>query len=204
MFLLLVILKANIFLERFMEKNCKKINQKEFSVKKVIKRKVVKLYVKWKGHHSSFNSWIDKLDIVWMSKYFPELKSSGGRVKVELDLSNYEIKADLKNATGVDTSKIAKNVDLASLEFNVDKLDIDKLKNVPGGFSSLNSKIDKINIGKLETTPVDLTKISDVVENKVVWKTEYNAKIKYVEEKIPDITNLANIAINTTLNVNIN
>ena len=103
-----------------------------------------------------------------MSKYFPELKSSGGRVKVELELSNYEIKADLKNATGVDTSKIAKNVDLASLEFNVDKLDIDKLKNVPGGFSSLNSKVDKINIGKLETTPVDLTKISDVVENKVV------------------------------------
>ena len=78
------------------------------------------------------------------------------------------------------------------------------MKNVPGGFSSLNSKIDKINIGKLETTPVDLTKISDVVENKVVWKTEYNAKIKYVEEKIPDITNLANLAINTTLNVNIN
>ena len=39
-----------------------------------------------------------------MSKYFPETKSSGGRVKVELDLSNYAIKADLKNATGVDAS----------------------------------------------------------------------------------------------------
>ena len=61
-----------------------------------------------------------------MSEYFPELKSSGGRVKVELDLSNYATKADLKNATGVDTSKFAKKVDLASLKFNVDKLDIDR------------------------------------------------------------------------------
>ena len=43
-----------------------------------------------------------------MSKYFPEQKSSGVRVKVYLDLSNYAAKADLKNATGVDTSKFAK------------------------------------------------------------------------------------------------
>ena len=45
-----------------------------------------------------------------MSKYFPEQKSSGVRVKVDLDLSNYAAKADLKNATGVDTSKFAKKV----------------------------------------------------------------------------------------------
>ena len=38
-----------------------------------------------------------------MSKYFPEPKSSGGREKSELDLSNYATKADLKNATGVQT-----------------------------------------------------------------------------------------------------
>ena len=36
-----------------------------------------------------------------MSEYFPEPKSSGGRMKVVLDLSNYAIKVDLKNATGV-------------------------------------------------------------------------------------------------------
>ena len=40
-----------------------------------------------------------------MREYFPRQKSSGGRVKVELDLSNYETKADLKNTAGVDTSK---------------------------------------------------------------------------------------------------
>ena len=43
-----------------------------------------------------------------MSKYFPELKSSGGWGKVELDLSNYATEANFKDATGADTSKFAK------------------------------------------------------------------------------------------------
>ena len=42
-----------------------------------------------------------------MSEYFPEPKSPGRRVKVEMDLSNYARKADLKNATGADTSKFS-------------------------------------------------------------------------------------------------
>ena len=46
-----------------------------------------------------------------MSGYFPEPKFSGGNVKIELDLSNYATKADLKTATGVDTSKFAKKTD---------------------------------------------------------------------------------------------
>ena len=54
-----------------------------------------------------------------MSKYFPEPKSLGGRVKVELDLSNYETKADLKNATDDDTSKFSTNVDLANLKSDI-------------------------------------------------------------------------------------
>ena len=63
-----------------------------------------------------------------MSEYFPEPKSSEGRVKVELDLFNYATKLDLKNATGVDT--FAKKVDLVNSKSDADKLDIDKLKNV--------------------------------------------------------------------------
>ena len=43
-----------------------------------------------------------------MSEYFPELRSSGKKVKIELYLFNYATKADLKNATGVDTSKFTK------------------------------------------------------------------------------------------------
>ena len=78
-----------------------------------------------------------------MSEYFPELKSSGRRVKDELVLSNYakKKKADLKKATGVDTSKFPKKVDLASLKSNVDKLDIDKLKTAPSNSSNLKSKL---------------------------------------------------------------
>ena len=115
-----------------------------------------------------------------MSEYFPEPKYEGGKVKVELDLSNYATKADLKNATGVDTSKFAKKVDLASLKSNVDKLDIDKLKNVPTNLSNLKSKVDKLDIGKLETTPVDLSKLSNLVKNDVVKKPEYNELAKKI------------------------
>ena len=72
-----------------------------------------------------------------MSEYFPEQTCSGGRVKVELDLSNYATKRDLKNATKVDTSKFAKQVDLANLKSTVGKLEIDQLKNVPSTFDKM-------------------------------------------------------------------
>ena len=52
-----------------------------------------------------------------------------GNVKVELDLSNYATKADLNSATSVDTWQFANSSDLASLQSDVDKLDIDKLDN---------------------------------------------------------------------------
>ena len=66
-----------------------------------------------------------------MSEYFPEPKSSGRRMKVELDLSNYATKANLKNVADGNTSKFDKKFDIASLKSNLDKLDIDKLKSVP-------------------------------------------------------------------------
>ena len=63
-------------------------------------------------------------------------------------MSNYATKADLKNVTGTDTSKLAAKSDLANLKAETDKLDIDKL--VP--------------------VSVDLSKLSDVVKNDVVKK----------------------------------
>ena len=45
-----------------------------------------------------------------MSGYFPKPKPLGGNVKVELDLSNFSTKADLKNATCVDSSKFLKRL----------------------------------------------------------------------------------------------
>ena len=48
----------------FYEKEFQKINQQEFRIEKVTKKKGNKVYVKWKGYDSSFNSWIDKNDLV--------------------------------------------------------------------------------------------------------------------------------------------
>ena len=69
-------------------------------------------------------------------------------MKVELDLSNYATKTDLKNATGGDTSDFTKKTDLANLKSDVDKFDINKLKNVPSNLRNLKSKVDKLDIGK--------------------------------------------------------
>ena len=132
-----------------------KTNQKEFRIEKVDKRKgdcmtnvkdtIIRLIV----------GLIQK-DIVKMSEYFPEPKASGGRVKIELDLSNYATKLDLNNAAGVGTSKCVTNVDLASLKFNVDKLDIVKLKNAPTSLNNLKSKVDKLDVDKLVPVSFDL------------------------------------------------
>ena len=65
-------------------------------------------------------------------------------------------KPDLKNATGVDTSKFAKKVDLASLK----------------------SETDKLGVGKLETTANALSTLSDVVKNKFVKNTVYDELVK--------------------------
>ena len=48
----------------FHEKELQTIDQQEFRTEKVIKKKGNKLYVKWKRYDSSFNSWIDKKDLV--------------------------------------------------------------------------------------------------------------------------------------------
>ena len=77
-----------------------------------------------------------------MSEYFPKPKSLGANVKVALYLSNSATNGDFKNATGVDTSSFSRKTDLANLKSDVDKLDIDKLKNVQRNLSNLKSKVD--------------------------------------------------------------
>ena len=61
-------------------------------------------------------------------------------------MSNYATKADFKNATGIDTSKLVAKCDLASLKTEVDKIDIDKLK----------------------TVRIDVSKVKNAVKNEVV------------------------------------
>ena len=70
---------------------------------------------------------------------------------------------------------------------------------MPSNLSNLEGKADKLD-AKLVTVTVDLGKLSDVVKDDVVKKDVYNAKIRNIEDKIPDITNLT---ANATLNAKI-
>ena len=122
-----------------------------------------------------------------MSRYYPPYKSSSSNIKVELDLTNYATKTDLENITHTDVNSFASKTNLVALKTEVDKIDVDKLKTVPG----------------------DLAKLSNVVKNGVVKKTDFSADIYVtrtksgtdtnvldetidkVDKKIPDVSNLA-------------
>ena len=108
--------------------------------------------------------------------YYPPYKSSSNNVKVELDLTNYATKTDLKNITHVDVSSFASKTNLAALKTEVDEIDTDKLK----------------------TAPADLAKLTKAIENDVVKKTDYNTKVTSIEVQIAGLTkntvdNLADI-----------
>ena len=108
--------------------------------------------------------------------YYPPYKSFSNNIKVEIDLSNYATKNDLKNITHVDVSSFASKTNLAALKTEVDKIDTDKLK----------------------TAPTDLTKLTNAIENDLVKKTVYNTKVTSIETQIAGLTkntvdNLADI-----------
>ena len=101
--------------------------------------------------------------------YYPPYKSSSNNVQVELDLTNYATKTDLKNITHVDVSSFASKTNLAALKTEVDK-----------------------------TTPTDLAKLTNAIENDVVKKTDYNTEVTSIEAQIAGLTkntvdNLADI-----------
>ena len=104
--------------------------------------------------------------VYYKMSYYPPYKSSSKNVKVELDLTNYPTKTDLKNITHVDVSNFGSKTNLAALKTEVDKTDIDKLK----------------------TAPVDLAKLTNSVKNDVVKKTDYNAKVTSIETQIAGLT----------------
>ena len=113
------------------------------------------MYVKWKGY--DFNVvlivGLIKRSHIKKSQYVSkQFRSLEGNINVKVDLSNYAIKTDLKNATHIDTSSFALKTYLANLKTEVDKWDICKLAPVP----------------------VDLSKVSDVLKNYVVKKTVYD------------------------------
>ena len=118
--------------------------------------------------------------------YYPPYKSSSDNVKVELDLTNYATKSDLKNITHVDVSSFASKTNLAALKSEVDT-------------------------DKLKTAPTDLAKLTNAIKNDVVKKTDYNTKVTSIEAQIAGlikntVDNLADItklkAIDTNSFVN--
>ena len=98
--------------------------------------------------------------------YYPPYESSSNNVKVELDLTNYATKKDLKNITHVDVSSFASKTNLAVLNIKVYKIDTDKLK----------------------TAPTDLAKLTNAIENDVVKKTDYNTKVTSIEAQTAGLT----------------
>ena len=89
-----------------------------------------------------------------MSQYFPRYKCSGVNIKVELDLSSYAKKTDLKNVTYVDVSSFAskKKKKLASFKTEVDKLDIDTLTPVPDDLVKISNVVKMMLSKRLNIT----------------------------------------------------
>ena len=125
-----------------------------------------------------------------MSQYFPKpCEPFGGDINVKVDFSNYATKADLKNATGIDTSERAAKSDLASLKAEIDKLDIDKLILVPVDSSKLsdivkNGAVKKIVYDKL------VAKVNNVDISGFVLKTKYDTDKSDLEKKVTDTSGL--------------
>ena len=89
--------------------------------------------------------------------YFPE-PDIRDKVKVVLDLSNYATKKELHDATGTDTSNLAAKRDFVAFKAEVDKLDINKLVNVPTSQDNVKLKVDDLDVCNLKTVPTDLKK----------------------------------------------
>ena len=131
-----------------------------------------------------------------MSQYFPSYRSPEGNIKVELDLSNYATKTDLKNVTHVDVSSFASKTNLASLKTEVDKIDADKLKTVPVDLDKLSNVVKNDVVKKTEYDKL-VVKVNVIDTTNVVKKTKYEKdgsdfedKITKIDKKIPDISDL--------------
>ena len=125
-----------------------------------------------------------------MSKYFLEpYEPFGGDINVEVDLSNYATKADIKNISHVDTSSFALKTNLANLKHEVDKLDIDKLVPVPTDLSKL-SDVAKKAVVKKDVYDKLVAKVNNIDTSGFLLKTKYDTNKLELENKIPDTSSL--------------
>ena len=132
-----------------------------------------------------------------MSQYFPPYNHSSENIKVELDLSNYATKKDIKDITHVDTSSYALKTNLAALKTEVDNIDTDKLKTVPNDLAKL-SNVVKNDVVKKTGHNTLKNKVDAIDTSGFVTRTKFttdtnalDSKIDKIEKKIPDISGLA-------------
>ena len=148
-----------------------KSNQKEFRIEKVIEKE---------GN----------------SHYFPPYRSHGGDIKVELDLSNYATKTDLKDVAHIDVSSFASKTNLSSLRTKEGKLDIDKLASAPNDMAKLSNVVKKYVVKKTEYDKL-FGKVDNIDSTNSVLKTkceqngsDFEDKISKKDKKIPDVSDL--------------
>ena len=85
---------------------------------------------------------------------------------------------------------------MIALKAKADKLDIDKLNNVPRGLNNLKTKVGNLDDGKLKTVPFDLKIFFNVVNKEVLRKTKYNklnSKVDDLEDRNPKASILTQI-----------
>ena len=134
-----------------------------------------------------------------MSQHFPKpYEPFGGDINIKIDLSNYATKDHIKNITDVDTSSFALKTNLANLKTEVAKLDIDNLKPVPTDLSKLSDVVKNDVVKKTDYNKL-VTKVDNIDTSGLVKKTDYNSKITEIEDKIPDTSNLATKTALTTV-----
>ena len=113
-------------------------------------------------------------------------------------MSNYATKTDLKNITHVDTSRFALKVNLASLKTELDKLETDKLVQVPVDLSKL-SDVVKNDVVKKAVHNQLVAKVNNIDTSDFVLKSNYQTDKTELEKEIPDETNLVKKAKLTEL-----
>ena len=124
-----------------------------------------------------------------MSQYFPKPSNHKENIKVEIDLSNYVTKVDIKNITHVDTSNYALKTNLANLKTEVDKLHIDKLVPIPNDLSKLSNVVKTNVVKKVDYTKL-ITKVNNIDTSDFMLKTKYFTDKLELENKIPNINGL--------------
>ena len=126
-----------------------------------------------------------------MSQYFPKpYEPFGGDINVKVDLSNYATKTDIKNISHIDTSSFALKSNLASLKTEDEKLDIDKLAPVPVDLSKL-SDVVKNDVVKKTEYDILVAKLNSIDTSAFVLKTKYDTVKTEIENKIPYTSGLA-------------